>query len=104
MVHNKDNLETVRVLNYKPDIPIPLQAYELDPDNPTAGIDDPLTSVEATLTITIRDVNNNGPVFTPNRYTVSLPEDIPNDTPLPDLAIPVADKDQVRLYTTLLSN
>ncbi|XP_045767509.1 cadherin-87A isoform X2 [Maniola jurtina] len=52
-----------------------------------------LTSTLATVTITIKDVNDEPPRFNRREYSVELPESLPFGTPLPNLDMVVTDTD-----------
>ncbi|CAG4946283.1 unnamed protein product [Colias eurytheme] len=52
-----------------------------------------LTSSLATVTITIRDVNDEPPRFNKREYSVEIPESLPIGTPLPNLDMVVTDTD-----------
>lgn len=54
-----------------------------------------LTSTQATVTITIKDVNDEPPRFNRREYSVELPESLPFGTPLPNLDMVVTDTDVV---------
>ncbi|KAJ8718783.1 hypothetical protein PYW07_016339 [Mythimna separata] len=53
----------------------------------------PLTSSLATLTVTIKDVNDEPPRFNRREYSVDIPETLPPGTPLPNLDMVVTDTD-----------
>lgn len=55
----------------------------------------PLTSTSATITITIKDVNDEPPRFNRREYSVEIPESLPIGTPLPNLDMLVSDTDVV---------
>lgn len=57
--------------------------------------EDPLTSATAEATVTIRDVNDEPPSFDRKEYSVSIPENAANGTPLPHLDMTVTDSDVV---------
>ena len=59
---------------------------------PCAG-GDPTTSSEASLTITIRDVNDEVPTFNQAEYKVTIQENVPFGTPLANLNMEVKDTD-----------
>ena len=50
---------------------------------------------ERVISISIEEINDNGPVFQEDIYEVSVPEDVASQTPLPTLNIKVTDPDQV---------
>ncbi|RZF35066.1 hypothetical protein LSTR_LSTR009658 [Laodelphax striatellus] len=52
---------------------------------------DVMTSTSAVASITITDVNDEPPTFNQREYTVSLSENIPDGTPLPNLDMTVTD-------------
>ncbi|CAB3226941.1 unnamed protein product [Arctia plantaginis] len=52
-----------------------------------------LTSTLATVTITIKDVNDEPPRFNRREYSVEIPESLPIGTPLPNLDMVVTDTD-----------
>ncbi|XP_063893828.1 cadherin-87A [Helicoverpa armigera] len=52
-----------------------------------------LTSTLATVTITIKDVNDEPPRFNRREYFVEIPESLPVETPLPNLDMVVTDTD-----------
>ncbi|XP_075975917.1 cadherin 87A isoform X2 [Anticarsia gemmatalis] len=52
-----------------------------------------LTSTVATVTITIKDVNDEPPRFNRREYSVDIPESLPIGTPLPNLDMVVTDTD-----------
>ncbi|XP_072929429.1 cadherin-87A [Epargyreus clarus] len=52
-----------------------------------------LTSTVATVTITIKDVNDEPPRFNRREYSVEIPESLPVGTPLPNLDMEVTDTD-----------
>ncbi|XP_045449394.1 cadherin-87A-like [Melitaea cinxia] len=52
-----------------------------------------LTSSTATVTVTIKDVNDEPPRFNRREYSVGLPESLPPGTPLPNLDMVVTDTD-----------
>ncbi|CAH2085946.1 unnamed protein product [Euphydryas editha] len=52
-----------------------------------------LTSTTATVTVTIKDVNDEPPRFNRREYSVRLPESLPPGTPLPNLDMVVTDTD-----------
>ncbi|KAL4711580.1 hypothetical protein ACJJTC_003597 [Scirpophaga incertulas] len=52
-----------------------------------------LTSSVATVTVTIRDVNDEPPRFNRREYFVTIPESLPVGTPLPGLDMVVTDTD-----------
>lgn len=69
-----------------------LKAREIIDNRP---IDSNLTSTTATVTITIKDVNDEPPRFNRKEYSVEIPENIPFGTPLPNLDMSVTDTDLV---------
>ncbi|KPJ12580.1 Cadherin-87A, partial [Papilio machaon] len=52
-----------------------------------------ITSTLATVTVTIRDVNDEPPRFNRREYHVDIPESLPVGTPLPNLDMVVTDTD-----------
>ncbi|KAL0881320.1 hypothetical protein ABMA27_001201 [Loxostege sticticalis] len=52
-----------------------------------------LTSTTATVTVTIKDVNDEPPRFNRREYFVEIPESLPVGTPLPNLDMVVTDTD-----------
>ncbi|KAJ0177573.1 hypothetical protein K1T71_006446 [Dendrolimus kikuchii] len=52
-----------------------------------------LTSTTATVTVTIKDVNDEPPRFNKREYSVEIPESLPIGTPLPNLDMVVTDTD-----------
>lgn len=48
-----------------------------------------------TLSVTIQDVNDEAPTFDRKEYRVFIPENLPPDTPIPDLDMVVRDTDVV---------
>ncbi|CAK1543768.1 unnamed protein product [Leptosia nina] len=52
-----------------------------------------LTSSLATVTVTIKDVNDEPPRFNKREYSVEIPESLPIGTPLPNLDMVVTDTD-----------
>lgn len=55
--------------------------------------EDETTSTTADVTITIRDVNDEAPLFNQDEYKVSLTENVPFGTPLANLNMEVKDLD-----------
>jgi len=45
--------------------------------------------------ITITDVNDNAPLFSPRQYSVDMDENLPDGSTIPELNIRVVDHDQV---------
>lgn len=72
-----------------------LQATEVVNGSPLIS---DLTSTLATVTITIKDVNDEPPRFSRREYSVDIPESLPVGTPLPNLDMVVTDTDVVSLY------
>lgn len=58
---------------------------------------DLLTTSSAVASVTIKDVNDEPPRFNEREYRVSLPENIPHGTTLPNLDMTVTDPDVVSL-------
>lgn len=52
-----------------------------------------MTSTLATVTVTVRDVNDEPPRFNRKEYRVEIPESLPVGTPLPNLDMVVTDTD-----------
>ncbi|XP_077297943.1 cadherin 87A [Arctopsyche grandis] len=67
-----------------------IRAREIVDDRP---VDSNITTTLATVTITIRDVNDEPPRFNRKEYSVEIPENIPFGTPLPNLDMVVTDTD-----------
>lgn len=63
--------------------------------NATTGLlgNDPLTTAYTTIRITVQDINDNSPTFSVTNFNVSIAEDIPNDTQLPNIILTVTDPD-----------
>lgn len=57
--------------------------------------DTPLTATNAEVTVKIKDVNDEPPLFNKREYFVSIPEDIPQGAALPGLDMTVKDTDSV---------
>lgn len=55
------------------------------------------TETVADVMITIRDVNDEPPTFNRREYRASVPENVPDGTPLPNLDMFVQDTDVVRM-------
>lgn len=53
------------------------------------------TETEVEVTITIIDVNDEPPTFNKREYRASVPENVPDGTPLPNLDMFVQDRDVV---------
>lgn len=71
------------------------QAREVISTNPLQLGNDPQTTARTAIRVTIYDINDQAPTFNPINYQVTIPEDIPNKTPLPNLALSVNDLDVV---------
>ncbi|KAI5635157.1 cadherin domain-containing protein [Phthorimaea operculella] len=56
-------------------------------------LDSPLTTTTATITVTIKDVNDEPPRFNRREYSLQIPESLPIGTPLPNLDMVVSDTD-----------
>ncbi|XP_047099103.1 cadherin-87A [Schistocerca piceifrons] len=54
---------------------------------------DPLTVTTAKVTVTIKDVNDEAPRFNSREYSITIPENVPEGTPLPHLDMNVEDPD-----------
>lgn len=65
--------------------------------NPPVYGDDSQTTAKISIRVNIYDVNDQAPTFNPVNYEVTIPEDIPNKTPLPNLSLRVTDLDVVSL-------
>ncbi|XP_060802067.1 cadherin-87A [Amyelois transitella] len=65
-----------------------------------------LTSTLATITITIKDVNDEPPRFNRREYFLEIPESLPVGTPLPNLDMVITDTDvgQNSVFTIRLSD
>ncbi|XP_056018521.1 cadherin-87A-like [Ostrea edulis] len=61
--------------------------------NPLELGNDPQTTARTSIRITIFDINDQAPTFDPVNYQVTIPEDTPNRTPLPNLSLSVTDLD-----------
>ncbi|RWS15955.1 cadherin-87A-like protein [Dinothrombium tinctorium] len=74
-------------------ITLKVRAFEvengLEPFEKTDGLSSTVTSI----TITLQDVNDETPMFNKHEYHVSIPEGVPNGTPLASLDMLVEDKD-----------
>lgn len=68
------------------------QAYETERGLPVGSPD---TETEVEVTITIIDVNDEPPTFNKREYRASVPENVPDGTPLPNLDMFVQDRDVV---------
>lgn len=55
--------------------------------------DDPLSTATTSIRISVLDINDNNPQFSPSVYTVNIREDITNNSPLPGLTMTVNDLD-----------
>ena len=53
------------------------------------------SSAKAEVSITVRDVNDEPPKFNKLEYRVTIPENLPEGSPLPNLDMTVADPDVV---------
>ncbi|KAI1297890.1 Cadherin-87A [Halotydeus destructor] len=73
-------------------INIQVKAIELDQDGRRLDSDPMAVSVE-TLTITLQDVNDEAPRASRSEYRVTVPEGVPNGTPLVGLDMVVEDRD-----------
>lgn len=72
------------------------QATEVDKHSPQMGN----TAATVTVTITIRDVNDNAPTFSNTSYTATIRENSPSGVPLTLNSggqITVSDNDEVRM-------
>nr|XP_034314660.1 cadherin-87A isoform X2 [Crassostrea gigas] len=68
-------------------------AREVISYNPPVYGDDSQTTAKISIRVNIYDVNDQAPTFNPVNYEVTIPEDIPNKTPLPNLSLRVTDLD-----------
>lgn len=66
-------------------------------NNPLVKGNDPQTTARISIRVNIYDINDQAPTFNPVNYEVTIPEDIPNKTPLPNLSLRVTDLDVVSL-------
>ncbi|XP_071526000.1 cadherin-87A [Panulirus ornatus] len=71
-------------------VKVKVKAYETVSGNPV-GTKETETVVD--VTITIRDVNDEPPSFNKREYRASVPENVPDGTPLPNLDMFVQDTD-----------
>ena len=62
-------------------------------DTPYGNRDDHLATSIALVTITLQDVNDEAPRFNRHEYQVTIPEGVPNGTPLASLDMLVEDRD-----------
>ena len=69
----------------------------IDPVNDILG-DDSTTTAVTTIRITVLDANDNSPTFNNTLYNVSIVEDIPNQSPLPNVILTVSDPDLVSCF------
>lgn len=58
------------------------------------------TETEVEVTITIIDVNDEPPTFNKREYRASVPENVPDGTPLPNLDMFVQDRDVVSVLAS----
>ncbi|KAK6187126.1 hypothetical protein SNE40_005218 [Patella caerulea] len=93
------NITNIAVLNREnPDLALGfvdlcIQASELiDPTTGEIGNTSD-TTADTTIRISVLDVNDNAPKFKENNYVVSIYENIPNESALPDLIMTVTDED-----------
>ncbi|XP_014784346.1 cadherin-87A [Octopus bimaculoides] len=77
-------------------ITIPLKVREIISENPLELGDTPSTTATTTIQVTLLDINDNKPVFSSN-YTARIPEDILDNTVVPQLWMTVTDSDS-RLF------
>lgn len=61
------------------------------------------TETEVEVTITIIDVNDEPPTFNKREYRASVPENVPDGTPLPNLDMFVQDRDVVSVGLRIIS-
>ncbi len=59
------------------------------------ALNEETASATAEVSITIRDVNDEAPKFNKNEYYVTIPENLPEGSPLPNLDMIVTDSDIV---------
>ncbi|KAG7153827.1 Cadherin-87A-like [Homarus americanus] len=71
-------------------VKVKVKAYETIGGNPVSTGD---TDTVVDVTITIRDVNDEPPSFNRREYRASVPENVPDGTPLPNLDMFVQDTD-----------
>lgn len=60
-------------------------------------MDSPDAVTSAIAFITVKDVNDSPPIFNHAEYSISIPENTPVGTPLPNLDMFVHDPDVVRI-------
>ncbi|KAF9823771.1 hypothetical protein SFRURICE_000014, partial [Spodoptera frugiperda] len=93
---NTGELRTAKPLDREaladPSSPLNLTVRATEVVNGVPVISD-LTSTVATVTITIKDVNDEPPRFNRREYSVEIPESLPVGTPLPNLDMVVTDTD-----------
>ncbi|XP_012545103.1 cadherin-87A [Bombyx mori] len=93
---NTGELRTAKPLDREalddPSSPLNLTVRATEIVNGSPLISD-LTSTVATVTITIKDVNDEPPRFNRREYAVQIPESLPVGTPLPNLEMVVTDTD-----------
>lgn len=71
-----------------------VKAFEADNlDKPYFNPNDPLSSSLTSVTITLQDVNDESPRFNKHEYYVTIPEGVPNGTPLASLDMLIEDRD-----------
>ncbi|KAL1434560.1 hypothetical protein MTO96_011649 [Rhipicephalus appendiculatus] len=71
-------------------VTVKVKASELEGDRP---LDEPGSSMTTALAITVKDVNDEAPTFSRPSYSVSVSENIPPGSPLPNLDMFVQDTD-----------
>lgn len=71
-------------------VTVKVKASELEGDRP---LDEPGASTTTALAITVKDVNDEAPTFSRPSYSVSVSENIPPGSPLPNLDMFVQDTD-----------
>ena len=69
----------------------------IDPVNMTLG-NDASTTAYTTIRITVLDANDNSPEFTVTNFNISIAEDIPNESPIPNVILTVSDPDLVSYF------
>ena len=73
-------------------VTLKVKAIELNDDRKPLS-DDPMSTTEQTLTITLQDVNDEPPKATKSEYHVNVAEGVPNGTPLSSLDMIIEDRD-----------
>lgn len=70
------------------------QAREIESGVP---LNEDSATATAEVSVTIRDVNDEPPTFNKLEYYVSIPENLPEGSPLPNLDMTVTDPDVVSI-------